>query len=148
MATGPTATAPTVPEACGADAGDGMLGRLSFDVEEPDGDARRVRRAAALLRIPEFAFFRLAWRRWYGEEPDDRAIEPHFMLYLFRHRVPPWARHLARQVAGEQSTDPVRPEDYGVTPVLPPPPPERRAPGLILGAFYAACFVAFTLAAL
>lgn len=125
-----------------------MLGLARPPAADPDDDVGRVRHAAALLRIPEFAFFRLAHRRWYGDEVDDRTIEPFFMLYLFRRRVPPWVRHLAREVIGAERHGALRPETYGVVPVLPPPPAESRTPAVVLGVFYAACFVAFTLAAL
>lgn len=125
-----------------------MLGLARPPAATLDDDAGRVHAAARLLRIPDFAFFRLAYRRWYGDEPDDRTIEPFFMLYLFRGRVPPWVRHLARDVVDRESQGELRPETYGVVPVLPPPPTGSRIPSLILGVFYAACFIVFTLAAL
>jgi len=117
-------------------------------LERDDG---MVRAAAGLLRQPEFAFFRLAWRRWYGHEPGDAEIEPHFMLYLYRRRVPVWVRHLAREVVARARHGPVRAEDYGVAPVLPPPVEggrERVLAALVLALVYGAGFAVVTLAAL
>lgn len=128
-----------------------MLTLRATNVPDPlDDDARMVHVAANLLRVPEFAFFRLAYERWFGGRPADAEIEPYFMLYLYRRRVPPWVRHLARQVIGRNQYEPVAPEDFGARPVLPPPPPRRarQIQAVILAAFYAGAFVLFTLAAL
>jgi len=113
-------------------------------------DARLVRAAAALLRVPEFAFFRLAYQRWFGATPPDTEIEPYFMLYLYRRRIPPWVRHLARQVVGQSRHAPVDPRAFGARPVLPPPPPPhaRRIQAVLLAIFYGGAFALFTLAAL
>jgi small-conductance mechanosensitive channel len=54
--------------------------------------------AAAYLRIGEFDLFRLAWRRWSGEEADEKALERTFVAYMFHHVVPSWTRQFARDV--------------------------------------------------
>jgi hypothetical protein len=54
--------------------------------------------AAALLEIREFDLFHLAWRNWSGHVAGDRAIEKHFVDYMFHQRVPPWVRHFCRDV--------------------------------------------------
>lgn len=115
-------------------------------------DPRRqvVQEATLLLRIPEFAFFRLAYQRYYGRFATDRELEPDFMGYLLSGRVPPWVRHLARDVHARHADGQTLPQVYGIDPVLPPLPrrsTERRR-GLCLALVYAACFMLFTVCAL
>ncbi len=64
-------------------------------------DSDLVTEARAVLGLLEFDFFRAAWRHWHGEEPDDRALEPAFVTYLFQQRVPGYVRHFARRVLEE-----------------------------------------------
>ena len=114
-------------------------------------DVRAVHGAAALLRIPEFALFHLAYRRWHGSAASDQQIEPHFVTYLFRQRAPIWVRHLAREVLGRDAEADVRPEDFGVRPTLPPRPQTGRWQGLqclLLAMVYGTCFLLVTLCAL
>ncbi len=111
-------------------------------------DVQAVARAAALLRIPEFAFFQLAYRRWYGTAARDAEIEPHFAGYMFRGRVPFWVRHLAREVLERHVQEGVRPQDYGVEPVLPEPSGDCPAGKLrpwLLAAVYGGLFLLVTL---
>ncbi len=61
-------------------------------------DCRRVAIAADLLSVKEFDFFRMAYRRWFGRQPDDRSLERAFGAYMLRQIVPPWVRHLATTV--------------------------------------------------
>lgn len=55
--------------------------------------------AANLLGLREFDFFRLAYRRWHGHQPDERALERAFVGYMLRGTVPPWVRHAAREAS-------------------------------------------------
>jgi small-conductance mechanosensitive channel len=64
----------------------------------PPEDVCMVIDAAAYLRIGEFDFFKLAWRRWSGEEADEKALERTFVAYMFHQVVPTWARQCAREV--------------------------------------------------
>jgi len=109
-----------------------------------DHDVAAVHRAASLLQVPEFAFFRLAYRRWHGRSVRDRELEPVFMTYLFRGRVPPWVRHLAREVQERGREGVLAPHDYGIEPALPPPSSvlEERRRRLLLAL---ACGGGFTL---
>jgi hypothetical protein len=75
-----------------------MLSRPPRFAAALPADAERVAKAALLLQIREIDLFRLAWRRWYGADGPEPVIERHFVAYMFRHRVPPWVRHLCRQV--------------------------------------------------
>jgi len=121
----------------------------------PDGlldeDARMVRHAAAVLQLPEFGFFHLAHRRWFGHPASDREIEPHFVGYLFGRRIPMWVRHLAREVIERSQRGPMTPQDYGVEPVLPRLPvndPAEPARAALLALVYGACFLLVALCAL
>lgn len=103
--------------------------------------------AAARLRIPEFAFFHLAYRRWFGEPASDSLLEPLFVAYLYRGRVPLWVRHLARQVLAREGTGAELSAEFDVQPILPPvvtKGPAERLRGLALTVFYTVCFALFT----
>jgi hypothetical protein len=58
--------------------------------------------AAEALGLKEFEFFRLAYRRWFGRQPDLTFLEHAFVDYLFSGRLPPWVRQLAREVQAAQ----------------------------------------------
>jgi len=96
-----------------------MLAPVSMPSAWLDQDVAAVREAAGLLQIQEFAFFRLAYRRWHGREPSDRDLEPAFLTYLYRRRVPPWVRHLAREVNERGREDALVPQEYGIAPMAP-----------------------------
>jgi hypothetical protein len=98
-----------------------MLAPVSMPAGWLDHDIVAVHRAATLLEVPEFAFFRLAYRRWHGRGVGDRELEPVFMSYLFRRRVPPWVRHLAREVQERSREGVLVPQDYGIEPASPAP---------------------------
>ncbi len=61
-------------------------------------DPRIVTDAAAILRLREFDLFHAAWRNWYGQLPDDEALERFFVDYMFHEHVPFWVRHFANRV--------------------------------------------------
>ena len=111
-----------------------MLAPVSMPPGWLDHDVAAVHRAARLLQLPEFAFFRLAYRRWHGRGVRDRELEPVFMSYLLRRRVPPWVRHLAREVQERSRAGILVPQDYGIEPAAPPPPGvvEKRRRQLLL----------------
>lgn len=63
------------------------------------GEASRdVVDAAAALGLQEFAFFRLAYRRWFGRQPDEADLERAFAGYMLYGEVPAWVSHLTRAV--------------------------------------------------
>lgn len=102
--------------------------RLFFDEKAMPEDVADVLEAAALLEITEFELFHLAWRRWYGTTLDDHGIERHYLPYMFRHQVPVWVRHLARQVVRAADEETLDPRAFGVPPR--PLHPEMAARGL------------------
>lgn len=61
-------------------------------------DCLAVAEAALALGLKEFDFFRLAYRRWFGRQPDEKLLEKAFAAYMFGRVVPTWVRHLSRQV--------------------------------------------------
>jgi len=77
-------------------------------------DLRLVSEAAAALRLREFDLFRAAWQNWFGEAPDDKAMERVFVAYLFHQREPHWVRQFARRVVQASRTGEVDPERFGV----------------------------------
>lgn len=61
-------------------------------------DCRAVMQAASLLKICEFDFFRLAFRRWSGREAEEKFLERTFADYMFHQTVPTFVRHLSREI--------------------------------------------------
>jgi hypothetical protein len=90
--------------------------RLFFDERKMPGDVADVLEAAALLEVTEFEFFRIAYRRWFGADIRDADLEPHYLPYMFKSRVPPWVRQLARTVIAEAEAEALDPQAYGVLP--------------------------------
>lgn len=98
----------------------------------PD-EAASVEAAAALLDVPEFLFFEIAHRRWFGRgRSTAAAVERAFLAYMFARRVPVWALHLARQVLGP-GPGPVPPVEAEI---------RRRAPAWRSGLAYSLLIVA------
>lgn len=62
--------------------------------------SRDVVDAAAALGLQEFVFFRLAYRRWFGRQPDEAELERAFARYMLHDVVPAWVCHLTRAVLG------------------------------------------------
>ncbi len=64
------------------------------------GDIDLVAKASARLDIPEFRFFEIAHRCWFGNGHAYFVVERAYLAYMFACRVPIWVRYLARQVQG------------------------------------------------
>lgn len=108
-----------------------------------DSDEAQVVRAARLLQISEFEFFRVAYSGWYGREIKVEETERFFTRYLQRKEIPFWVRHLARRVPELHSRDALVPKDFGVD----RPSPTRENDllkivcGLLLGVIYSLFFL-------
>ena len=63
-----------------------------------------MQQAVEIAGIGEFDFFRAAWRAWHGSPPDDGRLERIFVDYLFRQKVPAFARHFARRVLAAEDS--------------------------------------------
>jgi hypothetical protein len=77
-------------------------------------DATAVTAAAEGLGISEFDFFRVAYRRWCGREPDETKLEKIFVAYIFHRSTPHWVRHLSREVLQRRRAGRLDPEAFGV----------------------------------
>ena len=101
-------------------------------IENPDTGV--VTEAADLLDTSEFGLFSLAYERWHGRSPEPRVIEKHFAAYMFRSVVPPWVRHLAREIVAKASEGTLRGSDYGIqaTPLSPDLVRRGRIHGAVL----------------
>lgn len=95
----------------------------------PSPDPRAVAAASEALGISEFDFFRLAFRRWSGREPDNRTLERAFVAYMFQQSAPHWARHLCRDVLQRRRTGRLDPHAFGIAGLV------RRQPLPRLGRF-------------
>lgn len=109
---------------------------------EPPADVRLVLDAANHLRISEFDLFRLAWERWTGEAADEERLEPIFAAYMFRHVVPPWARHFAREVMACADAGTLERADFGADRMRRREPlPQSKAPVWVTAAIFGAFFM-------
>ena len=77
-------------------------------------DEDLVFEARNLLGLLDFDFFRVAWRNWHGEEPDDRRLEPGFMSFLFRQQAPDYVRYFARLVLRQAAAGCLDPAAFGI----------------------------------
>ena len=90
--------------------------RLFFDEKNMATDVADVLEATSLLEITEFEFFKLAYRRWYGVAIDDRDIEPVYLAYMFKEKVPAFVRRLAREVIERADQGDIDPKEFGIMP--------------------------------
>lgn len=86
---------------------------MKFPWEKPS-DSLDVAETAALLEISEYRVFQLAYAGWFGNEPEERVIEPHFKAYMFHRAVPAWVRHFTRHVIDLAAGDTLDPRDFGI----------------------------------
>lgn len=69
-----------------------------------------------MMEVSEFQFFELAHERWYGRRARARFVEAMFEEYMLRESVPPWVRHLARQVLTLEERGALCLEHFGLAP--------------------------------
>ncbi len=119
-----------------------MVRRLESHVGE---DVWMVLEASGALDLKEFEFFCLAWRNWTGEAPDLQRMEKVFARYMFRKEVPPWTRHLAREVLRRRAQGRLSADDFGAAEVR---APRVRPPRARIYAATAAVSAAFVVALL
>lgn len=72
--------------------------------------------ASALLDVPEFELFRLAYRHWFGNDISETELESCFVAYMFERRVPFWVRYFAKEVLDKGREGTLDPVDFGVRP--------------------------------
>ncbi|MEX0732289.1 MAG: hypothetical protein WED00_06285 [Aquisalimonadaceae bacterium] len=102
-------------------------------------DSGDVRHAAAALQVSEFYVFELAWKRWYGSDPDHNVIQYWYDPYMSDGLVPHWVRHFCSVVSERLERGELDPAEFGV--------PRRRpgASGAYQGFFYAVLLLAIVL---
>lgn len=96
-------------------------------------DCRSVSDAATLLGLREFDYFRLAYRRWFGEQPYPDRLERAFVDYMMRQRVPPWVRMLTWQVISADRAGTLQPVAFGAERYRDRPQRPRSGPAYIAG---------------
>ena len=94
-----------------------------------DEDLILVSRACKYLELLDFEFFRTAWRRGYGSEPDDAVIEPGFVTYLLQQRAPGYVRQFACEVLAHKDA---REAETAALPKDPPPLEAVGSAGILL----------------
>jgi hypothetical protein len=88
-----------------------------FDERRFNPDVVDVLEAAATLEVTEFELFRIAYRRWHGDDDaTDDVIERYYLPYMFGERVPAFVRHLTREVLARAEEGRLDPKDFGVMP--------------------------------
>lgn len=91
-----------------------------------------VMKAAEALSISEYDFFRLAFRRWWGKEADEKKMERIFVAYMFHQTVPTWVRHLTRDVIAQTADGKLDAAKLGALKYKRRLPPHRHG-GLYMG---------------
>jgi hypothetical protein len=108
--------------------------RLQLDTAlGPALDVQDVVDAAWALKVSEFNLFLIAYRRWFGREPDHKQLERIFAHYLFQQAVPGWVRLLCRQVQQVAAAGPLDRRAFGADALPrrePIPQTPRRVPGI------------------
>ena len=100
---------------------------------EPSPDAGLVLDAARALDVREFDIFKLAWRFWYRSEPDPAKLEQAFAIYMFQQRIPPWVRHLAREILRRDAAGTLYPGAFGANRLRETPAPIRHGNAYVAG---------------
>ena len=91
-------------------------------------DCQFVIQAAGALRLKEFDFFRLAYRRWWGREAPEKALERTFAAYMFHQNVPVWVRHFSRDVLSRDAAGRLNAAELGALKYRHHSPPHRNGP--------------------
>ena len=121
------------------------MGRLipTRRVKAEDGSADQVIAAAGRLEIGESDLFLLAYRRWFGRDPEEQVLEQRFAAYMFRGVVPLWVRHYARDVLAPHRIGRAEARRLGLDrlPGTPPAPRHGRLVVAATGAVFLCLFV-------
>ena len=69
----------------------------------PKNDRSMVTTVANALDIGEFQLVQLAFKHWYGREMSSWEQEKYFHYVFFQGHIPPFGRHLSREVHSQGS---------------------------------------------
>lgn len=114
------------------------VAKLHADTE----DGTLTTQGAAALDVKEFAFFRLAYRWWFGEDANDEVLEQPFMRFLKTRRAPHWVRQFAREILDRQRSGQLDRTAYGLPVATRMSPTLARIDAYLRGAYVAAWIVA------
>lgn len=99
-----------------------------MDEDLPD-DVEDILELSALLEIREYDYFGLAYLWWFGQLPNSRVLESHFVRYMFNKIVPHWVRGYSRMILDLQSQGVLNKEELGIS-RLPDATPQSVRAGL------------------
>ncbi len=86
---------------------------MAFD-ENMAPDVQEVLDAAAVMQVTEYQVFQMAYERWFGKVAGVSDLEPYFIDYMFRERVPAWVRQFTRLVTELERAGRLEPRALGV----------------------------------
>ncbi len=109
-----------------------MLPRPGLTETNFNEDLAIVHEAARRLRVAPFDLFRVAYRTWYGGEPNETALEHMFFDCLYGREAPPWLRHFCREVLAGNVRD-----AEGVPRRMPVAEPSRPVVALMIAIAFA-----------
>jgi len=99
-----------------------------MDEDLPE-DVEDILELSALLEIREYDYFGLAYLWWFGQLPNSRVLESHFVRYMFNKIVPHWVRGYSRMILDLQSQGVLNKEELGIS-RLPDATPQSVRAGL------------------
>ncbi len=92
-----------------------LINSMHFD-EKLSPDLHDVLATSGILEITEFDLFHIAYKRWFGKDAEDNAIEPFFKNYMFHEIVPFWVREFTRLVLQLDRDGALDPRAFGIQP--------------------------------
>ena len=73
--------------------------KIFYELDEMDNiESNLLAEASNRLDVGEFQLFQLSYEAWHGSELPSQQLEAVFFDYLMKDKVPPWARHYARNI--------------------------------------------------
>jgi len=105
---------------------------MNFIFASESSDLGDVVEAAEALGISEYDFFRLAFRRWSGHEPEQKKLEETYVSYMFHQTIPHWVRHFTRDVKSQAESGELNAAKLGALDYRRRMPPQRHG-GLLIG---------------
>jgi hypothetical protein len=105
---------------------------MKFKFASESSDLADVVDAAEALGISEYDFFRLAYRRWFCQEPEEEELEETYVSYMFHQTIPHWVRHFTRDVKAQAESGELDAAKLGALDYRRRLPPQRHG-GLLIG---------------
>jgi hypothetical protein len=99
---------------------------MNFIFSSESSDLGDIIGAAEVLRISEYDFFCLAYRRWSGHEPEEKKLEEIYVSYMFHQTIPHWVRHFTRDVMARAESGKLDAAEIGALDYQPRQRPHRH----------------------